>query len=152
MIDDVLHNRYQIFDKLGYGGYSTVWLARDICANRYVALKVGIADVSSQETNILQALAQHYGPSCASVHPGRDAIPLPLDEFEVSGPNGTHKCDTMTPAQCNLKDASFCHLFPLEVTRALSYHLTLAVAYTHQQGYVHGGSSLHPQNSQAKYL
>lgn len=30
MIGDVLHERYQIVDKLGYGGYSTVWLARDV--------------------------------------------------------------------------------------------------------------------------
>ncbi|KAJ5345395.1 hypothetical protein N7452_003399 [Penicillium brevicompactum] len=50
----------------------------------------------------------------------------------------------MTPAQSNLKDVSFSHLFPLEVTRALSYHLTLAVAYTHKQGYVHG--DLHLRN------
>ncbi|EAU37476.1 predicted protein [Aspergillus terreus NIH2624] len=44
----------------------------------------------------------------------------------------------MPPAQCSLRDVSFCHLFPHEVTRALAYHLTLAIAYTHSQGYVHG--------------
>jgi serine/threonine protein kinase len=141
MIGDILHNRCHIVDKLGYGGYSTVWLAHDTCSKRYVAVKVGIADAPSHEIKILQALAQHHASSCE--HPGRDAIPLPLDEFEISGPNGTHQCYTMPPAQCNLRDVSFCHLFPLEVTRALSYHLTLAIAYTHLQGYVHGGLSLH---------
>lgn len=43
MIGDVLHKRYQIVDKLGYGGYSTVWLAHDTNFKQYVALKVGIA-------------------------------------------------------------------------------------------------------------
>jgi serine/threonine-protein kinase SRPK3 len=137
MIGDILRNRYHIVDKLGHGGYSTVWLARDTCSKRYVAVKVGIADAPSDETKILQALGQHHASSCE--HPGRDAIPLPFDEFELSGPNGTHQCYTMPPARCNLRDVSFCHLFPLQVTRALSYHLTLALAYTHLQGYVHGG-------------
>ncbi|KAJ5577308.1 hypothetical protein N7535_004234 [Penicillium sp. DV-2018c] len=136
MIGDVLRNRYYIVDKLGYGGYSTVWLARDTCSKRYVAVKVGIADAPSRETKTLQALARHHASSYE--HPGHDAIPLPLDEFEISGPNGTHQCYTMPPARCNLRDVSFCHLFPLEVTRALSYHLTLALAYTHSQSYVHG--------------
>ena len=27
MIDDLLHNRYRVVDKLGFGGYSTIWLA-----------------------------------------------------------------------------------------------------------------------------
>ena len=29
-IGDVLHSRYQVVGKLGYGGYSTVWLCRDL--------------------------------------------------------------------------------------------------------------------------
>ncbi|CAG8114264.1 unnamed protein product [Penicillium salamii] len=136
MIGDVLHKRYQIVDKLGYRGYSTVWLAHDTNSKRYVAVKVGIADTPSQETTNLRAIAQRHGSF--DEHPGRDAIPLPLDEFEISGPNGTHQCYTMSPAQCNLREVSFSRLFPLEVTRALCYCLTLAIAYTHLQGYAHG--------------
>lgn len=42
MIGDVLHGgRYRVVDKLGFGGYSTVWLARDTQARRYVAVIVG---------------------------------------------------------------------------------------------------------------
>ncbi|KAJ6181046.1 hypothetical protein N7519_011507 [Penicillium mononematosum] len=87
---------------LGFGGYSTVWLALDNCLHRYVAVKVGIADSALHETNILRALAD----------PGHDAIPTPLDEFELNGPNGTHLCYTMTPARCNLREVSFSRLFP----------------------------------------
>lgn len=138
MVGDLLHDRYRIVDKLGYGGYSTVWLARDTHMERYVAVKVGIANSLPQETKILRALSAPASvPS--SVCAGLDSIPVPLDEFEVTGPNGTHPCCTMTPARCNLRDVSFSRLFPLDVARALSGGLILAVAYVHSQGYVHGG-------------
>jgi serine/threonine protein kinase len=139
MIGDMLHERYRIVDKLGFGGYSTVWLARDTHLKRYVAVKVSIANRLLRETKILRALSAPQ-PSL-SAHPGRHSIPLPLDEFELQGPNGTHPCYTMIPARCNLREVSFSRLFPLEVTRALSAGLTLAIAYMHSQGYVHGGLS-----------
>ena len=140
MVGDVLHDRYQIADKLGFGGYSTVWLAWDTHLNRYVAVKVNIADSLPRETKALKALsAPEVSPS--SSHPGRDLVPVFLDEFDVHGPNGKHICYTVTPAQCNLREISFSRLFLLEVARSLSYGLAQAVAYTHSQGYVHGGLS-----------
>lgn len=133
MLGDELHGRYRIVDKLGFGGYSTIWLARDAHLNRYVAIKVRIADATPFEIHALKAL------SSSSTHPGQKSIPLPLDEFRVQGPNGTHVCYTMAPARCNLREVSFSRLFPLEVAQALSGHLTLAIAYTHSQGYIHRG-------------
>lgn len=135
MIDDILHGRYRIVDKLGFGGYSTIWLAQDSRLEQYVAIKVGIADALPHETKILRAL------SFSSVHPGRTSIPFPIDEFKLHGPNGTHPCYSMAPARCNLREVSFSRLFPLEVARALSGSLILAIAYTHSQGYIHGGLS-----------
>ncbi|KAJ6169706.1 hypothetical protein N7497_002549 [Penicillium chrysogenum] len=136
MVGDVLHDRYHIADKLGFGAYSTVWLARDTRLNRYVTLKVSIADMVQRETKILKALSTPTPSS--SVHPGRGLVPVFLDEFELQGPNGKHICYAVAPAQCNLREASFSRLFPLEVARALSYRLSQAVAYTHSHGYVHG--------------
>lgn len=52
-IGNVLNDRYEIVDKLGYGGWSTVWLARDSRQKRYVALKVGIADSLPYEIDAL---------------------------------------------------------------------------------------------------
>lgn len=140
IIGDMLHGRYHIADKLGCGGYSTVWLARDTQMQRYVAVKVNIADSFPRETKALKALSAPLPPSLPE-HPGRGLIPAILDEFKVRGPNGEHACYTVTPAQCNLREISFSRLFSLEVARALSYGLAQAVAFTHSRGYVHGGLS-----------
>lgn len=74
MIGDVLHERYRIVNKLGYEGYSTVWLARDTRLERYVAVKVGIADSLLRETRTLGALLAPL-PSSSSVHAGLSSIP-----------------------------------------------------------------------------
>jgi serine/threonine protein kinase len=43
-IGNYLHERYRIVHKLGYGSFSTVWLARDEQASKYVAVKLCTAD------------------------------------------------------------------------------------------------------------
>lgn len=136
MIDDVLSERYLVVDKLGYGGYSTVWLALDVYTKQYVAVKIGIADSYPREMGILRALTAH---STSSPHLGCSSIPLLLDEFELHGANGGHACHTMPPALCNLREISFSRLFPIKVARTLAYGLTLVVSYVHSRGYVHGG-------------
>lgn len=83
MIGDILDRRYRIVDKLGFGGYSTIWLARDTRLGQYVAVKVGIADSLPRETKIVRARSN------SSVHPGRKPIPSLLDEFELHGPKDT---------------------------------------------------------------
>jgi serine/threonine-protein kinase SRPK3 len=70
-IGDVLHNRYQIVNKLGHGAYSTVWLARDSQREEYVALKVCVASGLPNETKILRDLSA----SSQCEHPGRKSIP-----------------------------------------------------------------------------
>jgi serine/threonine-protein kinase SRPK3 len=146
MVNDLLHNRYRIVDKLGFGGYSTIWLARDEMVKRYVAVKIGISTPSlpRREPEILRELHGLGTNSQALAAPDRNecaALPSILDTFDVRGPNGTHTCYTLTPAQGNLKEASFSRLFPIRVARALAAKLTTAVAFVHSQGFVHGGWS-----------
>ncbi|KUJ07409.1 kinase-like protein [Mollisia scopiformis] len=63
-LQDIFNNRYRVIRKLGYGSFSTAWLAIDLRSSRYVALK--IATANSQEAF--------------------------LDSFDHHGPNGTHLC------------------------------------------------------------
>ncbi|KAJ4419498.1 hypothetical protein N0V82_004943 [Gnomoniopsis sp. IMI 355080] len=144
VIDDVLQDRYRIVDKLGFGGYSTIWLARDELDNRYVAVKIGIssAPLPRRELEILKALSSPRSSS-QDAHPpdkteGASCLPTLLDAFDVRGPNGTHPCYTLPPAQGNLWEASYSHLFPIQVARALAAKLATAVAVVHSRGFVHG--------------
>ncbi|KAG1810669.1 uncharacterized protein BJ212DRAFT_1484236 [Suillus subaureus] len=63
--------RYRVLHKLGLGSMSTVWLAKDAVENRWVTLKIVIADLSSNngESAILQWLS-----SRPRDHPGAKHI------------------------------------------------------------------------------
>ncbi|KAF1956234.1 kinase-like protein [Byssothecium circinans] len=136
IIDDLLHNRYRI-------------LARDETVERYVAIKVGISSRSlpRREPEILRALnSSKLSPQAPRATPDTNtcAAPSMLDVFDICGPNGTHTCYTLTPAQGSLREASFSRLFPIQVARALAAKLVTAVAFVHSCGFVHG--DLHLRN------
>lgn len=144
-IGDRFHERYRIVHKLGYGSFSTIWLARDEQVPRYVAVKVCTADaVQQQEADTLSRLGETAEPH-EGLYGGRDLVPVVLDRFSVQGPNGSHACLVTAPARCSLSDAreaSFVGLFRLDVARSLAVQLALAVAFIHGQGLVHGGEHL----------
>ncbi|KAM3550741.1 hypothetical protein ARSEF4850_008207 [Beauveria asiatica] len=140
MIGDVVNKRYQIVDKLGYGGYSTVWMTRDMQQNAYVALKIGVADSRVHETTVLKRLvdAAPQTPANPAALVGLNAIPRVLEAFTVRGPNGEHPSYTTALAGTNLRDACDLSMFRLEVARALAVKLVSAIAYMHSTGYAHG--------------
>ena len=53
---DGLNNHYRLVDKLGHGGYSTIWLARDLLKARYVAVEVTTANSDCDEARLLGSL------------------------------------------------------------------------------------------------
>ena len=141
-ISALLHERYRIVQKLGHGGYSTIWLAQDEqTANKYVAVKVCMADCVQNEGDILTDL---HGPSLQNNARAKASICPVLDRFSISSVNGTHPCFVTIPARCSIAtavgDDSPC-TFPLKVARSLVTQLVVAVAYVHDMGYVHGGES-----------
>lgn len=85
--DEFSNARYRVVHKLGHGGSSTVWLARDRMENRYVSLKIIAAEQSktSQEAKIRDRLR------CGDLrHPGHPFVLSLLDDFHIEGPNGCH--------------------------------------------------------------
>ncbi|KAG6119016.1 hypothetical protein E4U14_005988 [Claviceps sp. LM454 group G7] len=84
--------RYSILRKLGYGRYSTVWLARDLKCQRYVALKLLTNNCYGGPYEIFEReiLEKVRDVSRKSSHEGRKHV-LPLNEhFTHQGPNGNH--------------------------------------------------------------
>ncbi|RAK83692.1 kinase-like protein [Aspergillus costaricaensis CBS 115574] len=135
--DDLNKGRYRLVDKLGYGGYSTIWLARDLHRARYVAVKAITADASTStpEASLLSSL----GNSPPGL--GSEIIPRLLGEFWISGPNGKHRCVVTPPARMSLfdgKEASNFGLFHLDVARSIVARLIRGVAFLHSQDIVHG--------------
>jgi serine/threonine protein kinase len=142
-VGQVLHDRYLIVDKLGHGGYSTVWLARDQRFPRYIALKVGTSEQGTvrREVIALQTLMEVSRPSHQWTRTWAhcDLVPRVLDEFELTGPNGRHACYASVPMQGSLKDVTWYSVFHVPTARALAAKLILNVALTHTLGICHGG-------------
>lgn len=133
------HGRYRVLHKLGYGSFSTVWLARDHVEQRYVSLKVitAAASESSSEAKIWHHLYQG-NPD----HPGRNFVLSLLHDFWIDGPNGRHQCLVSEVAGSTIveaKQADKNEMLPLEIARAITPQLALGLDYIHSQGILHGG-------------
>ncbi|KAI0490602.1 kinase-like domain-containing protein [Xylaria cf. heliscus] len=134
--DTFHHDRYEVVHKLGFGGYSTIWLARDRHLRRYVSLKIMVAGESSEssEGTILRMLCSGSDPE----HPGRRFIPPLPDEFSFNGPNGHHTCLVQEPAGCNIsesKEDAVGWMFPVETARSIAAQLIMGVSYLHSRGF-----------------
>lgn len=136
--DDLHYGQYRLVDKLGYGGYSTIWLARDLPRARYVAVKVITADASActPESSLIHSLADSLSTL------GKEIIPPLLDEFWVAGPNGKYRCIATAPAQMSLfdaKEASILGIFQPKVARSIIAQLIRGVAFLYSEDVIHGG-------------
>merc|ERR1719342_1982857 len=91
-IGDLFHNRYHVVRKLGWGHFSTVWLCWDLLEKSLVALKVVKSAAHYTET----ALDEIKLLKCVRETDENDALRERtvqlLDDFKISGVNGTHVC------------------------------------------------------------
>ncbi|KAM5547004.1 hypothetical protein ABKV19_001495 [Rosa sericea] len=88
--DQFAGGRYVAQRKLGWGQFSTVWLAYDTTNSTYVALKIQksaaqFAQAALHEIQILTAIAE--GDSSNS-----KCVVRLIDHFKHAGPNGQHLC------------------------------------------------------------
>ena len=141
--DEFSDGRYHVIHKLGYGSYSTVWLARDRIERRYVSLKI----IMAQESQLsLEAEIQNRLRCGDQYHPGRPFVLSLLDEFYIDGPNGRHQClvtEVVGPSMLAVKSLAAEHdLLPVEIARKITAQLALGLAYVHSCGVIHGGQFL----------
>ena len=137
--DEFSRGRYRVIHKLGYGSFSTVWLARDLIANRYVSLKIIAAAVSELS---LEKKIRHHLRQGKLNHPGHNFVLTLLDDFWIDGPNGQHQCLVSEVVGSHIKEAKEVaehEVLPLKTACSITAQLALGLSYIHSHGILHGG-------------
>lgn len=128
-------NRYRIVHKLGAGGFSTVWLARDLLGQQWVGLKFITAADSENYNNRSSAIIAD--PTLAS----SEFLVSPEREFWVDGPNGRHLCFVLPFVGPNLGTLSsgIYARISSRLSASLSLQAAQAMALLHSRERCHGG-------------
>ncbi|KAI9453429.1 kinase-like protein [Russula earlei] len=157
--DTFSDGRYTVVRKLGWGHFSTVWLARDAKLNRHVALKIvksapRYTETALDEIKLLQGLITSAtspaaaSPSPSQTHPGRSHVISFLDHFRHKGPHGTHVCMVFEVLGENLLGLIKRHQrkgVPTHLVRQIAKQILLGLDYMHRCcGVIH--TDLKPEN------
>ncbi|POO01856.1 Serine/threonine protein kinase [Trema orientale] len=146
-IGDAFKNgRYVVQSKLGWGHFSTVWLAWDTQQSRYVALKVQksaahYTEAAMDEISILKQIAEGDPDD-------KKCVVKLLDHFKHSGPNGQHVCMVFEYLGDNLltliKYSDYRGL-PTHMVKEICFHVLVGLDYLHRQlSIIH--TDLKPEN------
>ncbi|OZJ05250.1 hypothetical protein BZG36_02303 [Bifiguratus adelaidae] len=148
-IGDVFKDgRYRVVRKLGWGHFSTVWLAYDERDHRHVALKVVKSASHYTETAIDEIKLLERVVTANPQAIGRDYIVQLLDSFEHRGPNGTHICMVFEVLGENLLSLikRYKHRgIPVRIVQQITKQVILGLDYMHREcGIIH--TDLKPEN------
>ncbi|XP_053104572.1 SRSF protein kinase 1 isoform X2 [Hemicordylus capensis] len=91
-IGDLFNGRYHVIRKLGWGHFSTVWLSWDIQGKRFVAMKVVKSAEHYTETALDEIKLLRSVRNTDPDDPSRERVVQLLDDFKISGVNGSHIC------------------------------------------------------------
>jgi eukaryotic-like serine/threonine-protein kinase len=138
MIGTVLSGRYRLEAKLGSGGMSTVYLARDTTLDRPVAVKVMHREISEQQDQ-LERFRREARSVAKLSHPNLVAV---ID----AGEDGGHAYIVFEYVEGENLKQRIKRLGPLEPQEALAYAIEIASGLTvaHARSMVH--RDVKPQN------
>ncbi|KAL5266942.1 hypothetical protein ACHWQZ_G004102 [Mnemiopsis leidyi] len=89
-ISDVYNSRYVVLRKLGWGHFSTVWLARDRRTKAYTAVKVVKSASQYTETALDEIKLLTKVREGDHAHVGRSHVVQMIDDHKIVGIHGTH--------------------------------------------------------------
>ncbi|KAL2511165.1 ser/arg-rich protein kinase 4 [Abeliophyllum distichum] len=144
--DTFRYGRYVVQSKLGWGHFSTVWLAWDTHNSRYVALKVQksaqhYTEAAMDEITILKQIAEGDPED-------KKCVVKLLDHFKHSGPNGQHVCMVFEYLGDNLLTLikySDYRGIPLHMVKEICFHILVGLDYLHRHlSIIH--TDLKPEN------
>ncbi|CAK7201143.1 hypothetical protein SEUCBS139899_003845 [Sporothrix eucalyptigena] len=108
--DVLVDDRFTVVRKLGYGSFSTVWLAHDSAQDAYVALKILVAKQSGTSGKLpTEAAMYRFLEEKTKGDPNKKKtfeshfVKL-LSTSTVNGPNGTHTCLAFEPTGPTVND------------------------------------------------
>ena len=138
-------HRYQIKKKLGWGHFSTVWLAQDSKTGGHVALKIvksapHYAEAAVDEIELLNCVVKHDTD-------GEKFVVKLLDNFMHSGPHGRHVVMVFEVLGKNILELIEKHYFglPIQVVKSMTKQILIALQFLHEQcNIIH--TDLKPEN------
>jgi len=151
--DSFSNNRYVVVRKLGWGHFSTVWLARDEKMQRHVALKIvksapRYTETAVDEIKLLQRLVTSSDSNKPVSHPGKSHVISFLDHFRHKGPNGTHVCmvfEVLGENLLGLIKRNQNKGVPIPLVKQIAKQVLLGLDYMHRYcGVIH--TDLKPEN------
>ncbi|PVH17461.1 uncharacterized protein CXQ87_000347 [Candidozyma duobushaemuli] len=86
------NKKYTLVRKLGWGHFSTVWLARDNDKQCHVAMKIVRSAKQYTDTAVDEIKLLDKVTTSDTHHPGHEHVIQLLDTFSHEGPNGVHVC------------------------------------------------------------
>lgn len=144
--------RYMVVRKLGWGHFSTVWLAKDTATNAHVAMKIVRSDKVYTEAALdeIKLLRQVSAPvsSTESLYDSSKHILSLLDSFNHNGPNGKHVVMVFEVLGENLLALikKYEHRgIPVMYVKQIAKQLLLGLDYMHRKcGVIH--TDIKPEN------
>ncbi|KAG8158231.1 hypothetical protein KVR01_011992 [Diaporthe batatas] len=124
---------YTVLHKLGYGGFSTVWLTRCSQDDHYYALKILTADLPESQGKDLKILQSLKNDGFEHPH-----IVHLYESFEVSGPNGSHTCLVLPALGPILDEVYGKQTLAPETRYQICQQVATGVAALHERGICHG--------------
>ncbi len=135
-LGEVYHGRFEVVHKLGYGGFSTVWLCLDRHNHQWRAVKFIIADGSTDEESDLRLLAMLCGNGVSRNECEENHLTLPIDSFWVNGVNGRHLCLVLPLLGCPISSKSIQD--SSDSFKQIFRQTGKALQFLHRQGICHG--------------
>eukprot|EP00755_Sulcionema_specki_P005178 Sspe_Gene.4778::Locus_1572_Transcript_1_1_Confidence_1.000_Length_1447::g.4778::m.4778/K08832/SRPK3, STK23; serine/threonine-protein kinase SRPK3 len=150
-IGDVIHNKYTVKRKLGWGNFSTVWLAVDH-DERPVALKIsrGAEEFryqSEHEETVLRRSNEFYEQCQDDLKHFASRVVRMIDVFDIHGPHGTHRTMALEAVGPDLLKILTAHDFTgikPAIVKTLTRGILEALAFVHEMELAH--ADLKPEN------
>lgn len=140
--------KYTLVRKLGWGHFSTVWLARDNDKQSHVAMKIVRSAKHYTDTAIDEVRLLDKVTSSDVHHPGHEHVIQLLDTFTHEGPNGVHVCMVFEVLGENLLGLirRYKHKgIPVVFVKQIAKQLLSALDFLHRKcGVIH--TDLKPEN------